>query len=122
MAVTLCSSAPLCSSLYFYCNRPTVAAIIAMGVDVGAAASAAFGSSEEAAAGGAAAAGDGAAAPAADGSEGQEGCQVEGEPAAVAQAASLAQGAAPVEEKVEQVSGTLCELGVRMGGLQTKQC
>lgn len=103
----------LCSSLYFYCNRPTVAAIIAMGVDVGAAASAAFDGSEEGTAAGAAAAaaaGDGAAAPAAEGAEGQEGqegqegCQVEGEPAAVAQAASLAQGAAPIAAKVEQAS------------------
>ena len=122
------------SSLYFYCNRPTVAAIIAMGVDVGAAASAAFGGSEEAvgaaAGAGHAAAGDGKAAEAAgEGGEGQqEGCQVEGEPAAVGQAGAIAQGVQPTEERVEQArravwcargDGCASRLAGHMLGLKT---
>ncbi|KAL4527774.1 hypothetical protein Ndes2437A_g02912 [Nannochloris sp. 'desiccata'] len=38
------------NTLYFYCNRPTVAALIAMGLDVGAVASAAFGTADSPAA------------------------------------------------------------------------
>jgi len=34
------------NTLYFYCNRPTIAALITMGLDVGAVASAVFGTSE----------------------------------------------------------------------------
>lgn len=77
-----------------------------MGVDVGAAASAAFGGSEEApaAAGGATAGEVAAEGAAAEEAEGQEACHVEAEPAAVAQAAALAQGAASAEGKLEQAS------------------
>ena len=89
-----------CSSLYFYCNRPTVAAIISMGLDMGAAASDASGAPEPASAGG---------------EEGEEGaCQVEAEPGAAHKAAAVAQGAAEgaavglgVEEALDQARGRL---------------
>ena len=87
---------PACSSLYFYCNRPTVAALITMGLDVGAAAS----GPEEGA--------DGAAGEA-DGGEGGssraegDACQVEGKAETAGAAAAVAL-AANVEEAVDQAS------------------
>ena len=74
-------SAP--SSLYFYCNRPTVAALISLGLDMGSAASMAFGSAGDAAgAGDEGGDGDGAA------------CATETGPGAVALAGAVEQGAA----------------------------
>ena len=78
-----------CSALYFYCNRPTVAALITLGLDIGVAA----GSSEAP-----------PAAPAATAEAGEGACQVEGEPAAVdaAAATAAAQGGGAAEEPLDQ--------------------
>lgn len=96
-----------CRSLYFYCNRPTVAALITLGIDIGAVASAAFSGPELPAS---------AAAPDGDTSEQgqQEGgapCGHEGKPeeagaaAAVAGAASRAAAlGSSLEEAVDQAS------------------
>ncbi|KAL4443584.1 hypothetical protein ABPG75_011321 [Micractinium tetrahymenae] len=91
------------SSLYFYCNRPTVAALITLGVDIGAVASAAFAGPEPAPAG----AGGSAEEP--KGEEAQAPCKAEGEQegaGAVAAVAGVASQAAALgagfEEAVDQ--------------------
>ncbi len=92
----------LCSALYFYCNRPTVAAIITMGVDVGAAASAAFGAPEAAAPAAAGMGGVGGSGGQED-EQGPEGCQLEGETEAAGGAATLAQQDAQQEPQQPQL-------------------
>lgn len=95
------SSLLLHSSLYFYCNRPTVAALITMGVDVGAAASAAFSGEEAPPTAGSSGGGEAGA-----GAGEREACKVEGEAGVAGQAAALEQGApqgAAAQETLDQV-------------------
>ncbi|KAL4447306.1 hypothetical protein ABPG77_007339, partial [Micractinium sp. CCAP 211/92] len=78
-------------SLYFYCNRPTVAALITLGIDIGTVASAAFSGPEPAAAGNA---GGGAAEPAEE--EGEAPCKPEGGQEDAGPAAAVAGAASQV--------------------------